>query len=257
MIRLTAIDMDGTLLDSRKRKPADFADWVKAHPQIKTVIASGRQYYTLLDDFTEIGEELVFLAENGGVVFEKGEMIYIDEMNREDVREILESAEAFPNVHVIVCGADSAYMYPCRPEIAAEGRMYYHHLQFVQDLMEAGSHDRIVKVSFFVEQEQAAKVFDSLQVKPHLQSVLSGASWIDIANATVGKGKTLAAIQQRFSITPDECMAFGDYLNDMSLLQAVTESYCMANGHPELKKIAKHLAQSNDDDGVMKVLRTL
>ena len=43
--RLIATDLDGTLLNSRKEVPAEFEEWVCAHPDIKTVIASGRQYY--------------------------------------------------------------------------------------------------------------------------------------------------------------------------------------------------------------------
>ena len=61
-IRLVAMDMDGTLLDSQKRLPADFMDWVINHPDIKTVIASGRQYYTLVKDFLPIKEKLIYVA---------------------------------------------------------------------------------------------------------------------------------------------------------------------------------------------------
>ena len=42
MIKLVALDVDGTLLDSKKRAPADFADWVREHKEIRTVLASGR-----------------------------------------------------------------------------------------------------------------------------------------------------------------------------------------------------------------------
>ena len=52
-------------------------------------------------------------------------------------------------------------------------------------------------------------------------------------------------------------MAFGDYLNDIGMMHMCSESYCMKNGHPEVMKAARHTAESNDDDGVMKVLRTL
>ena len=75
-IKLIATDMDGTLLNNRKQLPPDFIPWVKAHPQLLTVIASGRQYYTLYRDFREIGDQLVFIADNGGFIFEKGRMIY-------------------------------------------------------------------------------------------------------------------------------------------------------------------------------------
>ena len=55
-IKLVAVDMDGTLLDSKKRLPEDFIPWVKSHPQVKVAIASGRQYYTLERMFHEIAE---------------------------------------------------------------------------------------------------------------------------------------------------------------------------------------------------------
>ena len=74
-IKLVALDMDGTLLDSSKKLPADFMDWVRQHPDIKTVIASGRQYYTLVKDFLPIKDSLIYVAENGGLVFEREEII--------------------------------------------------------------------------------------------------------------------------------------------------------------------------------------
>lgn len=53
-------------------------------------------------------------------------------------------------------------------------------------------------------------------------------------------------------------MGFGDYLNDMSLLESCGESYCMKNGHPTLKALAKYVTEkTNDENGVMEVLNTL
>ena len=84
-IKLVAVDMDGTLLNSKKEMPEEFIPWVKSHPEIKTVIASGRQYYTLERDFLPIRDNLAFIAENGGLVFEKGEIIFKDEIDKQDV----------------------------------------------------------------------------------------------------------------------------------------------------------------------------
>ena len=82
-------------------------------------------------------------------------------------------------------------------------------------------------------------------------------SWIDISNRSVNKGAAVTALLQRLSIPSAHAMAFGDYLNDYTLLQSCGESYAMANAHPDLKAIAKHVTASNDEDGVMKILRTL
>ena len=71
----------------------------------------------------------------------------------------------------------------------------------------------------------------------------------------MNKGLAIGALCDNLHITPDECMAFGDYLNDLELLQAVGESYAMENGHEALKAIAKHICPSNDEDGVCRTIR--
>ena len=90
-----------------------------------------------------------------------------------------------------------------------------------------------------------------------MSAVVSGPDWVDLANASVSKGAALQGIQERYRIPPENCMGFGDYMNDFTLLQACEESYAMANACPELMAAAKYLTASNDDDGVMRVLRTL
>lgn len=88
-IKLVAVDMDGTLLNSKKKCGRIYSVG-KSHPEIKTVIASGRQYYTLERDFLPIRDNLAFIAENGGLVFEKGEIIFKDEIDKQDVLKCLD-----------------------------------------------------------------------------------------------------------------------------------------------------------------------
>ena len=52
-------------------------------------------------------------------------------------------------------------------------------------------------------------------------------------------------------------MAFGDQMNDQELLLNCEESYAMSNGVEKLKTIAKHIAKSNEEDGVIQVLKKL
>lgn len=256
-IRLAAMDMDGTLLDSQKRLPPDFMDWVKSHLAVKTVIASGRQYYTLVKDFLPIKDRLIYVAENGGLVFERGEILYSNELKKEDIRDCLALIDGVKGLTPILCGAKSAYMRPSEERICREVSMYYDHLQKTKDLYEAALQDIIVKIAVFADEKAAESSMNHFtDIKPHLAAVLSGDSWIDISNCTVNKGVAIEVIQKKYGISRDESMAFGDYLNDAELLQNCEESYCMENGHPELKKIAKYIADSNDNNGVMKALKS-
>lgn len=257
-IRLVALDMDGTLLDSQKRLPVDFKAWVSTHPDIKTVIASGRQYYTLRDDFADIQDNLIFIADNGGLVYAQDKIIYSNQMQFADIQAVLALVAKLPGVTPILCGAQSAYMRHAKDYIEAEGRMYYHHLAFTDDLEAAAQQDIIVKIALFIDAYAAEAVYKQLQLpNKEILTVLSGQSWIDIANRSVSKGAALAEIQRQYGISRADSMAFGDYLNDYTLLQACEESYCMGNGHPQLQAIAKHVTLTNDEDGVMMVLRRL
>ncbi len=52
-------------------------------------------------------------------------------------------------------------------------------------------------------------------------------------------------------------MAFGDYLNDLEMLDAATWSFAMANAHPEVLARAAAIAPSNAEQGMLTVLEEL
>lgn len=259
MPKIIALDLDGTLLDSRKEYPAEFPDWVRSHPETAFVLASGRQIYALTDQFSEIKDRLWYIAENGGCVYHGGEFLCVDSMKTEDSIKVLREFEGRKDCEPLVCGLDSAYVRDCGGKAKEESTKYYTHIEYNDDLISCAKKDRILKIAIFVNDCRAEEVYSSL---PHrndgLASLLSGDSWIDIANASVGKGAALRAIQRIIGAAPEETAAFGDYLNDVSLFEAATESYAMANAHPELKASAKHVTRyTNDENGVMEALKEM
>ena len=75
---------------------------------------------------------------------------------------------------------------------------------------------------------------------------------MDITQPDTNKGVALAHIQAYFGISRDETMAFGDFLNDVELLQNARYSYAMANSHPDLFRYANFQAPANYEDGVLR-----
>lgn len=255
-IRLVATDMDGTLLDDPRVVPQEFMDWVALHPQLCIVIASGRQYYNMRKMFGKMEDSLVFIAENGGIVFEHGNVIYINEMKKEDVLDCLYRLGNQDKQAVILCGAKSAYMQHHSQETERNAKNYYENLTFVDALPDCIQQDRIVKIAVYYEGHNAEENYARWSSwNTRLQASLSGESWIDLANVTANKGNALAMLQKKYQISRGESMAFGDYLNDVGLLQCCEMSFAMENAHPDLKKIAKYIAPSNREGGVQKVLR--
>lgn len=258
MIRLVATDLDGTLLDDPKAAPPDFIEWVRKHPDICVVIASGRQYYNMRKLFSEIEDRLYFIAENGAIVFRQGRTVYKEPLQRQDVMACVGYLQAAQGMTPILCGERSAYMLHASRETEENAKLYYENLEFVDDLRLCADRDSVVKIAVFFERHDAHVFYPELcGLCERLDAALSGECWIDLANKKVNKGEALQAIQRDRQITREESMAFGDYLNDYELLRKCGMSFAMENAHPDLKKMADHIAPPNTEGGVMQILRSL
>ena len=125
----------------------------------------------------------------------------------------------------------------------------------VEKLEPAAFDDGICKVAVFAENASETLTYPALRhFSARANVVLSGPDWVDIMDLSVSKGNALSFIQEKLGIAKEETMTFGDYLNDVSLLENSACSYAMKNAHPDLKKIAAAIAPGNDEGGVMKVL---
>ncbi len=261
MIRLVATDMDGTLLNSQHQIPPDYLGLVRERQDVVFVIASGRQYYNLAELFGEVLDRLYFIAENGGLVFFQGETLYRSALPNKQVRRILARVAEIEGAHPILCGEHSAYLLKNDAQALEGATQYYARRQSVRDFEEVIGSDAIVKVAVYSHlhaQDLVLEPLATLQAEQkQLKAVLSGRSWVDVMPTDVNKGVALAALQKKLGIAPEDCAAFGDYLNDIELLSVCGESYAMANAHPVLLQQARHIAPSHDDDGVMRVLRNI
>ncbi len=80
---------------------------------------------------------------------------------------------------------------------------------------------------------------------------------LEISALGVTKASTLDLLCRQRGISADEVVALGDMPNDLPMLTWAGTSYAMANGHPLVRAAATHVAPSNDDDGVARVLESL
>ena len=70
MVKIIATDMDGTLLDSKKRLPKDFGYVLEKldEKNVRFIVASGRQYYNLLKRFEFFWKIKIQLVNSNGLV---------------------------------------------------------------------------------------------------------------------------------------------------------------------------------------------
>ncbi|MGV3541465.1 MAG: HAD family hydrolase [Rufibacter sp.] len=256
-IKFIASDMDGTLLNSRHElSPAFFPifEALKARG-ILFAAASGRQYQNLVKVLAPIKEEVVFLAENGSYVMYQGQELLVRALEPEIVPAIVQKARTIPNAYLVLCGKKSAYVESTHPDFMAQLQLYYDQLQVVDDLLKV-ENDQFLKLAIcdLAGAELNSNTYFQKE-REYLQVTVSGKVWLDLCHQDANKGEAMKVVQKKFGITARETMAFGDFLNDLKMLQEAHYSYAMQNAHPDIKAAARYQAKSNDQDGVLEVLQ--
>ncbi|MFG2793950.1 Cof-type HAD-IIB family hydrolase [Streptomyces sp. NPDC048419] len=258
-IRLIVTDMDGTLLDDAKRIPPGLWETL-AELRRRGVLfspASGRQYATLAREFAAVAEDMVFIAENGTYVVRDGEELSSDPLETGVAAGVVQAVRRLAadgvDVGAVVCGKRSAYVERGDQAFLAEVRKYYVEHRVVEDATAVD--DDVIKIALF--DFGSAEHTTAPALAPFAathQVVVSGEHWVDVMNRTANKGAALRRLQDELGITPAQTMVFGDYLNDLEMLDAADWSFAMANAHPDVVARARHLAPSNNDNGVLRTI---
>lgn len=251
-------DFDGTLLDDRKRLPEQFPALLHALDRrgIRFIAASGRQYYNIREQLPDgMAEHVDYIAENGAITVMDGEVCSVDEMPESDIRAVISTVRHTPGCYPILCGAQCAYIENQVDELQHHADMYYARLQLVDDVLDNIQRDRICKIAVFHSHNAEHVSYPALlPFADRMQVALSGDCWVDVMNASVNKGAALRGLLSRMHVSPDRCMAFGDYLNDIELLNACGHPYAMENSHPQLLSLFSKTGGHNNDAGVVRTI---
>ncbi len=261
-IRLIACDMDGTLLDEQDAVHDEFWPLIDQLHERGIVFcpASGRQYYNLLERFDEIASEVVFIAENGTFVVRDGKELSADTLERDVARDLITVARNLvaggADVGAVLCGKSSAYIERTDPVFRDEVDKYYHRLAVVPDLQDVA--DDILKVAIYdFESSEAVSAPAYAGFRATHQVVVSGQHWLDVMDPHANKGAGLRHIQDSMGITRAQTMVFGDFLNDLEMMDEADYSFAMANAHPDLAARARYRAPGNTDNGVVRTIRSV
>lgn len=257
-IKLVAVDMDGTFLDPEGNIPqAAWAVIDQLHRRgITFAPASGRQHARLAEQFAALGPELTIIAENGTVVMRGETEVYsnvIDPQRVEHVIRRLRDAGPELDAAVVRCGRRVGYLQQPTEQVARAVAPYYARTESVPDLLQV--RDETIKLAIHSPANSAAvaKVLEPLSQE--LQVVISGPDWVDVMNLGVHKGIAVRRLQESLGIGPQQTAVFGDYLNDLQMLQAATYSFAMHNAHPTIRQEARFTAPPNSEYGVLQVLQ--
>ncbi len=260
MIRLIACDLDGTLLDGNKQLPAEIFDLIPRLGAMGVLFApaSGRQYANLRALFAPVENEVLFICENGALVKFRGETLYRSPVEDAYLPQALAEIRALPHLYPVLCGEDCAYLENREEPFYGLSMAAYTNCKLVPSLDGVIGREPVCKIAVYDELGAAENCIRVLPARlPALRTALSGADWCDVSAPEVDKGAAIRVIRTEFGIRREECVAFGDHMNDYEMLVECGRAYVPENGYPPLIRLIGQTVPSNERGGVLLKLREL
>lgn len=265
MYKLVALDMDGTLLNSQKEISARNKQAIKdARAQgVHVVLASGRALEGLADYLTELdmtSDADYVLSYNASLVqrVESKQIIHKQIMQGSDAKNIASLARDF-GVYVHAFS-------PTRGLITPENNSYTKHESVLNcmpvteiDFNELDNGEEIVKVMMVADPDVLSAAI--AQLPPFLYEqytiVQSAPFFLELLNPKSNKGAGVAKLAEHLNIDASEVICMGDAGNDHHMIEYAGLGVAMGNATDDIKALADHITDSNDNDGVAKVIEQL
>jgi Cof subfamily protein (haloacid dehalogenase superfamily) len=264
-VKLIALDIDGTLLDSRWTLPeANREAIVEATRRgIEVALVTGRRYDFAMPIALQLGAPLTMIVSNGAVIRTQDGQTHL--------RHLLPRETALRVLAITKPWRDSTAVIFDRP-------------QENQVILEVFASDDPIRSAYYARNKEflgQAVPLESCLTEDPLQVMLSGKiepmrdaeavlraqaaegfkvaatvyesrdfAMIDVLHPHCSKGAALAEWATLRGLTREEVMAIGDNHNDLEMLSFAGVPVVMGNCVPELRNFGWHETASNDHNGV-------
>lgn len=264
MIKLIAIDLDGTLLTSDKKIHDEDKEYLSRliDNGIKVVVSTGRDFFSAREFFDK-EDRILYNTLSGNAIFDSfGNEIYSNHLSYETVKKL--STYGIDNFIAHVNGYKDGYntIMLRRPECETL-KKYISRYHFPVNFKEELSQDEeYFSVIFVGSLEYVTEIMNKIKNDiSDLKFYIMPATTVDvymleIVHANISKFSALERIFKKYSISPEEVMAFGDEENDIEMLRSVGHGYIMKNARDSLKRGFNVTEFDNDNRGVVRTIES-
>jgi Cof subfamily protein (haloacid dehalogenase superfamily) len=266
MIRLIALDIDGTLLDSRWQVPRENREAVSraADAGIEVALVTGRRFEFARPVIEQIDVPLTLIVSGGALVKRRdGETLVRHLLPADTARTVLDATSDFRDATALVFDRPHAgQVVHERLDVRdAHRRSYFQrNRDFITEVvpLESALIEDPIQVMFsggVVRMRELVALVRSLSVAPRIAVALTeygsrDFSLVDVNREGCTKGATLSEWVARQGLTRDEVMAVGDNFNDREMLEFAGVPVVMGNAVDELKSLGWPVVADNDHGGV-------
>ncbi|MBF0819607.1 Cof-type HAD-IIB family hydrolase [Streptococcus acidominimus] len=264
MIKLLALDMDGTLLNSQKEltKPQIEAIHKAVENGVKLVLCTGRMLTGVRPYFDQLGldaENEYVIVNNGCSTHQTSDWKLIDwaELSPEQIKYL---ATFLPESAMQLTLFDEDHYYVLEDEPNQYSRADASLVSVeptILSMEDATNQSRHLFQAMFVGTEEATEAFErkhAATLRKDFDVVRSQDVLLEILPTGTNKASALQTLAERLQILPEEIMAIGDANNDIETLEFAGLSIAMGNASDRIKSLADDITDTNDQDGVAKAI---
>lgn len=266
MIKLFAIDMDGTLLNSESKiNPATIKainDLNKAG--IKTVLTSGRVMSSIRFANKTLGVDNPMIANNGALIkLDSKKTLSEHPLEEDHIKELIKFCDEHKFIYHfydedtfysnrldedrlkhLKISSDYGLNYQCNISITEDP---------YKDLKEKGKPAYKILIGCLNSHPYGeAKAVDIIK-KAFLDKLYvtsSGPGAIEIMEPNVNKWEGIKILSDHLGIKNNEIAAIGDSYNDLPMVENAHLGFAMGNGNEDIKKVATYVVADNNLDGI-------
>jgi hypothetical protein len=272
-ITLIAMDVDGTLLDSKSQLPEDNARTIAkaAARGIEIVLVTGRRFDFVRHIADQLPCDLHLIVNNGALIKSKtGETHERHLLSSNTARRVLEAMQEFRSGAAVVFDRPREGQVvmeqvdwddPVRGGYFRRNREYIRQIAPLSACLDGDDPIQVMYVGGCQAMRAAKKALETMLFAGEYTLALTeyenrNLSILDVLQRGVTKGVALAAWAQQLGIKRENVMAIGDNWNDREMLEFAGLPVVMGNSVPELKSLGWPITLSNDQNGVAEAIRT-
>lgn len=267
MIRLLAVDIDGTLLDSRGRLPDAHRDALVnvVARGVEVALVTGRSFHFTKPIADLLPIPLTLIVNNGAVVKDKeGATALRHLLPRDTARRVLAETRRYEDSVALVFDRPHErqivfermdWRHPHRRGYYEKNKAFIAEASapladmLVEDPIQVMFNGGVEPMRALVRALRALPIADQFSVAATEYEPRDFAL-VDVNGARCSKGATLARWTASRNLSRDDVMAVGDNLNDLDMLDFAGTAVVMGNATEAIKSRGYHLTETNDNGGL-------
>jgi len=241
--RLLVFDLDGTLLNSSHRIPADVRTMLMALRErgVETTLATGRPFAAVEEFVRKLELQLPLIVFNGAVVVAPdGRLLSARPLPLTAAKAILHLLDETSAASHLYLHSTDDYFYsdhqgPAAEYIMKKDGVDCRYTSSLLDMLNDAGNDPVKMFSIGTRSELEKLQMTIRRTEPAVSCVFSEHDMLEFLGPNVNKGTALSILCESIGVERESVIAFGDNMNDLELLQVAGIGVAMDTAPAELR----------------------